>query len=407
VGESRILVERGRSIVFRKALCLFGCCVVAAALGALLASPEAGALAQHPYNKGCDLMARGEYRLAAAAFQKAVKLNPGDTDALNNLAVCQIELEQYAKALPLLRKVLALNPRYKGASLNTGADYIFQDQLSRAVPPTRAAQSAGGSAVARKVKADALFNLGLIYALQGDYQKAADAFRQSQDVQARNDTAIAMGASLCATGDYEKGIATLKQATQGASAEIAKQAKANVAVALYHRGLEKLAVGDIDGARQDLKASQGAQRTDAALIGAGMVEAEAADLSAAADAFTSVRDSTRSKAIKAMAQSNLDRALDLLDEQSRTLKWVVLGLGAALLVLFLAALVRAVRAARYRGRGGKWKIALGIIVGLCVAAVLVGQYLSPERSVAAVAVAMGIGLLVILLMWTGRTSWSG
>ena len=390
--------------MFRRALCVFGCCAVVAILGAVSGSPETAAAAKHPYNRGCELMGSGRYPDAIKAFQKALRLNSKDTDALNNLAVCYIELKRYAKALPLLRKVLALNPRYKGANLNVGADYAFQEQLSRAVPPTREAQSAAGSALARRVKGDAYYNLGRIYALQGKFLKAAEAFRQSQGVWASREAMIDLGASLCAAGQYDQGLAALAWSLQGG---VVQAATVNIAVARYHRGLEELAAGDTRAARQDIKASLSMVRSPAALIAMGMVEAESGDLPAALKSFTSVRDSNVPKAVKGVAQQNIDHALDLLDQQSRTLKLLVLILGSVLLVLYLVALVRAIRKARYRGRGGKWKVALGIIIGLGVVTALTWQYLNPQRSAVLAGVALGAGLVAVLLMWSGRTSWSG
>jgi tetratricopeptide (TPR) repeat protein len=387
--------------MLRRALCVIWCCLAFGGLGYAAGAPAAGALTQDPYNRGCDLMAQGEYQAAAGQFLKALRFNAADTDALNNLAVCRIRLGEYDKALVLLHKVLALNKGYRGAYLNIGGDYILQVELERAVPPTVKARSAGGSAAARKVRADAYYNLGLIALSQGQYGKAVSAFRTSRSVLGNKATTLALGIAFCGAGEYGKGIPLLEKVRgTAASSALRDRARANLAVAYYRRGAGKLAGGDARGATQDFQASTAVVRNDAALMGIGMAQAEGGQLSAAVATFTSVKDSTHSAVTRTAAVSNLERALDMLGGQHRTLRWLVAGLGLILLALFIAALVRASRAVRYR-KHGKRKIVLGLIAGIWAGTVLLLEYLESEPDRTRVAICMGVILLAVLYMWVG------
>lgn len=333
----------------RRARLLIGCCLAVWALAAGLVAPPASDAAEHPYNKGCELMSDGEYARAAEQFKKALKLNSKDTDALNNLAVCRIKLEQYDTALPLLEKVLDINARYSGAHLNIGADYLLQDELSLALPPTRRAESASGSVLARKVKADAFYNLGLIYALRGDHERAADAFQRSNEVRAANDALMARGAALCAAGNFDAGISLLEKAAREASGTVAERAAANVSVAYYKRALQRLAAHDVKGAQADIDMAMDAGPTDAVRLAAGMVQAESGDVQGAVETFTDVQRSTESEAIADVAQRNIDHALELLGQEPATgggggwTTWLMWGIGIVVLVIVVVIVVRVVR----------------------------------------------------------------
>jgi len=376
--------------------------IVALAIGVFLAMGAGPALAatEHPYNQGCEALARGDVDKAKALFQEAVRLDPSDTDALNNLAVCHVMAGDYRKALPLLQKVLRLNARYRGADLNIGATYIFKDDLARAKPPTVRAQSGGKTAAAKRVQATAYYNLGLIAARQGRFADAKASFERSLEVVSTVSARIGLASSLCALGDFDAGLPMLERA-KSADEETAASVTANLAAAYYQRGIEKLAGGDLAGADEDFARSTQAAANDYARMGRALVDAERGDRGAAAALLNELKASAESPALERAAQVNLDRLNALADGERQWFKWLILALGALLFSCQAYVLVYALAARPRRDAAVVWKVVVGILVGLGAAVVLALAFFDPFRSPLWVAVALVVDLVVVVLVWRG------
>ena len=370
--------------------------VLAATPGPALAAPE------HPYKLGCEALARGDVEKARALFQKAVKLGPSDTDALNNLAVCHVMAGDYSKALPLLKKVLRLNARYRGADLNIGAAYLFQDDLARAKPPTERAQSSGKTAAATQVEAAAYHNLGLVAARQGRFADAKSAFEQSLKVAPSAQARIGLACSLCALGDFDAGLPML-EAVEPADKEAAKALKANLAAAYYQRGMATLAGGDLAGADDDFDRSTQSAANDYAQMGRALVAAERGDTGAASALLDELSTAADSPTIRRAALTNLDRLSSVADGDSLWLKWLVLAAGALLFSLQAFVLVGALAASPRRDTGVVWKVTAGTVAGLAAAAILALAFFDPFRSVLWVALALVVDLVIVLLVWRGTS----
>jgi Flp pilus assembly protein TadD len=119
------------------------------------AEPAAAAGKGHPYNLGCKALAAGDLTEATKLFKQAVKLQPDDTDALNNLAVCYLQSGEFDKADALLRKVLELNEKYRGADLNIGAGYILKGEPAAGEQSTKTATDAPPTPNGKAVEASA------------------------------------------------------------------------------------------------------------------------------------------------------------------------------------------------------------------------------------------------------------
>ena len=88
----------------RRAYALVGVALLLVLASLAVAAAPAPGATTHPYNRGCEALAAGDIATATKLFQEALKLDPADTDALNNLAVCYVKTGDYSKALPLLQK---------------------------------------------------------------------------------------------------------------------------------------------------------------------------------------------------------------------------------------------------------------------------------------------------------------
>jgi tetratricopeptide (TPR) repeat protein len=379
--------------------------IVALAIGVLLdmgAGPALAATA-HPYNAGCEALARGDLNKAKALFLEAVKLDPSDTDALNNLAVCYMTAGDYREALPLLQKVLRLNTRYRGADLNIGAAYIFQDDLTRAKPPTEHAQSGGTTAAAKRVQAAAYYNLGLIAARQGRFADAKSAFERSLKVAPTPSARIGLACSSCALGDFGTGLPML-QGVKSTDEKTAAALKANLAAAYYQRGLAKLADRDLAGADDDFSRSNEAAANDFASLGHALVDAERGDSSAAAAMLDKLRASAESPALKRAAQANLDSLTARADSDSRWLKWLVWAAGAVLFSFQAYVLLGALAASRRRNARVVAKVVTGILAGLGAAVVLALAFFDPFRSPLWAGLALALDLVVVVLVWRSTSA---
>jgi tetratricopeptide (TPR) repeat protein len=71
--------------------------------------------------KGLDLMNSASYNQAITYFDKALAINPNDTDALNNKGLALAQLGKYNEAISYYDKALEIKPNYATAPNNKGA----------------------------------------------------------------------------------------------------------------------------------------------------------------------------------------------------------------------------------------------------------------------------------------------
>lgn len=90
-------------------------------------SPQIAASAHNA--AGNILMMIGKFEDAAAAFRKAVALDPTSAEATNNLGEALGELKQYRAALEVFQKAVALDQRYLKARFNIGVTYDRLGQM--------------------------------------------------------------------------------------------------------------------------------------------------------------------------------------------------------------------------------------------------------------------------------------
>lgn len=377
----------------------WACALLLCLLVQLAAAHVALGAPQHPYNLGCKALAAGDVAKATALFAQAVKLDPANTDALNNLAVCYMKSGDYAKALPVLQKVLKLNSRYSGADLNTGANYLFQGDAAKAEEPTIKAQDAPPTAVGKSVQAAAFYNLGLIAAEAGDYAAAQADFEKSAAISASATTDIALGCALSAQGKYDEGIAALKKA-QVSDPELVKIVKSNLAAAYYQQGMTKLENGDVNAAEQAFTASNTQAKNDYAAMGLALVDAERGNHDAAVAALTDLKKTATESQLKKALAVNLARVAGMSGTETEGwLGWLVL-IGGGLLFAVQTWAVMRTAAVRRRGTLTQPMVAVGALAGVVTAAVFALAYLDVYRSTMVVLAVLAVDIVVVALtLW--------
>jgi predicted O-linked N-acetylglucosamine transferase (SPINDLY family) len=106
------------------------------------------------YNRGTALIARGRSAEAIAAFEQAVRLNPGLVPGWYNLGTTQMGLSRHEEAVASFDRVLALDPAMTAAHNNRGAALLV---LGR---PAEAAAALERALQSRPDHPGALENLG-------------------------------------------------------------------------------------------------------------------------------------------------------------------------------------------------------------------------------------------------------
>jgi tetratricopeptide (TPR) repeat protein len=383
--------------------------LLAAVTCSALSGPAAAATS-HPYNKGCEALAAGDLAKATAFFKEAVKLEPADTDALNNLAVCYIESGQFDKAQPLLKKVLRLNAKYRGADLNIGAGYIVSGEPATGRDPTQKATDSPPTPNGKIVESAAYLNLGLIEADAGEYAKAQTDFEKSLTVMPGAETDVALGCVQCAQGDYDQGIASFEKAAgQEPDQDLADAIATNLAAAYYQRGMAKLDDGDVTGAKADFTASKEQVKNDYAEMGLALVSAEQGDTGAAKATLTDLEKTADDPQLAKAAAVNLTRVQDMEGGggdggggggggETGWLSWLVLIGGGLLFAVQTYAVMRAA-AVRPRGPLALPMAALGTVVGIATAAVFALTYFGNLDNTTYVLATLGIDVVVVVVTW--------
>jgi len=81
---------------------------------------------------GNIFMMMGRFEEAAAAYRKAVALDPTSAEAINNLGEALGEMKQFQPALQAFQKAVALDPKYLKARYNMGVTYDRLGQMKYA-----------------------------------------------------------------------------------------------------------------------------------------------------------------------------------------------------------------------------------------------------------------------------------
>jgi tetratricopeptide (TPR) repeat protein len=121
------------------------------------------------YNRGLAHARRNEPDAAAAAYRKAIRINPQLVEAYNNLGLLLADQGQLDAAIEQYQAALRVNPTDAAAHSNLGIAFAQLKRLPEAIAHFRQAVRAQPDLTT------AWFNLGVALALQGDRAEAAAA----------------------------------------------------------------------------------------------------------------------------------------------------------------------------------------------------------------------------------------
>lgn len=124
-------------------------------------------------NQAADALRAADYKTADWAYQEALRANPKNTLALNNLAGIKLHTSQFEEAEVLLQKSLVYQPENDTALYRLGVCYFQQDKLPDAQTSFEKSLSIN------KNSARAHHYLGIITTRQGNRSRAETEFKSA------------------------------------------------------------------------------------------------------------------------------------------------------------------------------------------------------------------------------------
>ena len=199
------------------------------------------------YNKGVEALAQDRLDDAISAFKQAIKVDPVDHYAYNNLGVAYKRKGDYEQAIQNYSRALEIMPDYYVARVNRGIARFRKGDYDLALEDLEA--------VARQRKRDpsVYATLGLIYKQKGDFDKAIKNLRQAIALNKNGIVAQkALGEVYEGKKDYEKALEVYIKlrailAKKGQTDDIDKRIdhlRNSYVSELYSQGLEEYRLGN-------------------------------------------------------------------------------------------------------------------------------------------------------------------
>lgn len=145
------------------------------------------------YDLAYELGEKGRIEEAVVAWRDALKLDPKDAKALNNLGGLMLKQGRLDEAVDLFRQALASDPELVDAHNNLGLVLMHRGRLDEAKRHFLESLDAAPESVGARV------NLGGVYLLQGRFAEAAGLLREAEKLEPGNLTVLSNLAWLLAT----------------------------------------------------------------------------------------------------------------------------------------------------------------------------------------------------------------
>jgi tetratricopeptide (TPR) repeat protein len=164
------------------------------------------------HNKmGVASLNEGNLQAAFVEFQKTLKLDPRNKDALVSLGYIYLQYEEFDEAKERFQRAVSVDPGNADAYTYLGVTYIKMRRWQEAIEPLKKALSN----VLNKSPEKAYYYLGLAYYRLGQFDNAIDAFKESAKRSPSAPQAY-YGLSLAynKTGRYGDAAAMIEQAIE-------------------------------------------------------------------------------------------------------------------------------------------------------------------------------------------------
>jgi superkiller protein 3 len=131
--------------------------------------------ADYHFKMGMAYLNEGNLQAAFVEFQKTMRLDPGDKNALLRLGYIYLQFEEFENAEKLVLRAIAIDPKFSDAYTYLGIAYIKMRHWKEAIEPLKKASSD----VIYKTPENAFYYLGIAYYRLGQFDNAIDAFKDS------------------------------------------------------------------------------------------------------------------------------------------------------------------------------------------------------------------------------------
>lgn len=194
-------------------------------------------------NLGGVFMGEGRADLAVPQFQRALAINPEDTEAMNELGVATMEEGQTDQAIGLFTKALKNAPNDAETHINLGVALLQKGQ------PEKAANHFQHAAEIQPQNAKARKDLATAYSQEGQWDDAVLEYQRAAGIESNNpETLYGLGSALLRAGRMDEALAQFRKVLQldeghaGAHFNVAlgllRTGKTDDAVAHLKRALE-------------------------------------------------------------------------------------------------------------------------------------------------------------------------
>ncbi|WP_117237032.1 tetratricopeptide repeat protein [Thermus sediminis] len=173
--------------------------------------PPAAQVQQDPLRIGVQLYTLGRYEAALSLFERAVRENPQDPDALYWLARAQLKMGLLNPALENARGLVARNPRYIGGYMVLSEAYVafFRASEDREKGRVHLEQALSVLRDAERINpryAPLFAQRGLVHALLGQMDRAEEALKRALALQDTPEVRSALAEVYLASGRLDEAL---------------------------------------------------------------------------------------------------------------------------------------------------------------------------------------------------------
>ena len=151
--------------------------------------------------KGNDWHQKQDYDKAIECYENAIRLNPKDADAYNNMGNAYNNKQDYDKAIEYYEKAIELNPKDADAYYNMGNAYNNKQDYDKAIEYYEKAIKLNPK------DAKAYYNMGYVYDDKQNYDKAIECYKKAIELNPEYANAYNnMGYAYYNKQDYNKAL---------------------------------------------------------------------------------------------------------------------------------------------------------------------------------------------------------
>jgi len=159
------------------------------------------------FDLGLQYKEKNEYKEAIEYFEKTLKANPNDTEAMSNIAVCHFKEGNFESSKEYFIKLLQIDSRNISAYINLGKIYEKEENFEEAF---RQYQKAGEI---EPNNSEILLHIGLIYSKREEYKCAVESFKKAVQLNPDDDqTLYNLGPALLREDQYLEAITVIEKA---------------------------------------------------------------------------------------------------------------------------------------------------------------------------------------------------